>query len=169
MKKICMAAYTHYLADPRPRREAETLARRGHQVDFISLAEAGAPPVETVRGVRVFRMSQRRYRGGSEASYILSYVTFFLRVTIKIFSLFLKERYDIIYLHTMPDFIVFVGLLPKLFGAKVVLNIHDMMPELYMSKFGISESHLLIRFLKLQEYLSIAFADKVICVHHPHR
>jgi glycosyltransferase involved in cell wall biosynthesis len=44
-----------------------------------------------------------------------------------------------------------------------------MMPELYMSKFGISEKHLLIRMLAFQEQLSIRLADKVICVHDPHR
>jgi hypothetical protein len=50
MKKICMVAYTNYLSDARPRREAETLARRGDQVDFIALAEKNRPSVETVQG-----------------------------------------------------------------------------------------------------------------------
>ena len=35
MKKIPMIAYTHHLSDPRVRREAEALAERGDQVDFI--------------------------------------------------------------------------------------------------------------------------------------
>jgi glycosyltransferase involved in cell wall biosynthesis len=69
----------------------------------------------------------------------------------------------------MPDLLVLVGLIPRLFGARIVLNIHDMMPELYMSKFGVSEKHPLIRFLAFQEQLSIRMADKVICVHDPHR
>jgi glycosyltransferase involved in cell wall biosynthesis len=69
----------------------------------------------------------------------------------------------------MPDLLVLVGLIPKLLGARIVLNIHDMMPELYMSKFGISENHPLIRILAYQEQFSIRLADKVICVHDPHR
>ena len=36
-----MVAYTNYLSDARPRREAETLVRRGDQVDFIALGEKG--------------------------------------------------------------------------------------------------------------------------------
>ena len=60
-----------------------------------------------------------------------------------------------VYVHTMPDLLVLAALIPKLFGARVVLNLHDMMPELYMSKFGISEKHPLIRFLAFQEQLSI--------------
>jgi len=62
-----------------------------------------------------------------------------------------------------------VGLIPKILGARIVLNIHDMMPELYMSKFGISEKHPLIRLLAFQEQFSIRLADKVISVHDPHR
>lgn len=169
MKKICMVAYTNYLSDARPRREAETLARRGDQVDFISLAESSRPSTEIIEGVRLFRLSQMRYRGGSSLSYVLSYVRFLCTATLKLVRLFRKERYDIVYMHTMPDLIVLVGLIPKLFGARIVLNIHDMMPELYMSKFGISEEHPLIRFLKFQEQFSIRLADKVICVHDPHR
>ena len=169
MKKICMVAYTNYLTDARPRREAETLVRRGDHVDFIALAEEGRPLMETVEGVKLFRVRQMRYRGSSGLSYLLNYLRFLCAATLKLMRLFRRERYDIIYVHTMPDLIVLVGLIPKLFGARIVLNIHDMMPELYMSKFGISEKHVLIRLLAWQEQFSIRLADKVICVHDPHR
>jgi len=164
-----MVAYTNYLSDARPRREAETLARRGDQVDFIALGEKDRPSIETVQGVRVFRMKQLRYRGSGGLSYGLSYLRFLCVATLKLVGLIRKERYDIVYVHTMPDLLVLVGLIPKLLGARIVLNIHDMMPELYMSKFGISENHPLIRILAYQEQFSIRLADKVICVHDPHR
>jgi glycosyltransferase involved in cell wall biosynthesis len=169
MKKICMVAYTNYLSDARPRREAETLVRRGDHVDFIALAEKDRPSVEVIEGVRLFHLRQMKYRGASGVSYVFAYLGFFWAATLKLLALFRKERYDIVYIHTMPDLLVLVGLIPKLFGAKVVLNIHDMMPELYMSKFGISEKHPLIRLLAFQEQFSIWFADRVISVHHPHR
>jgi glycosyltransferase involved in cell wall biosynthesis len=169
MKKICMVAYTNYLSDSRTRREAEALARRGDRVDFIVLGERDRPTIETVKGVQIFRVRQLRYRGGGGLSYGFSYLRFLLAATLKLVRLFMRERYDIVYVHTMPDLLVLVGLIPKLLGAKIVLNIHDMMPELYMSKFGISEGHPLIRLLAFQEQFSIRFADKVICVHNPHR
>ncbi len=164
-----MVAYTNYLSDARPRREAETLARRGDQVDFIALGEKDRPSIETVQGVRVFRVKQQRYRGSGGLSYGASYLRFLCAATLKLLGLFRKERYDIVYVHTMPDLLVLVGLIPRLFGARIVLNIHDMMPELYMSKFGIKENHPLIRVLAFQEQFSIRLADKVICVHDPHR
>jgi glycosyltransferase involved in cell wall biosynthesis len=44
-----------------------------------------------------------------------------------------------------------------------------MMPEVYMSKFSIPETHPLIQILAFQEQLSVHFAHKAICVHEPHR
>ena len=169
MKKICMVAYTNYLSDARPRREAETLARRGDQVDFISLREKDRPATEMVNGVRLRRVGMMRYRGSSGVSYMLSYLRFIVTATFKLLGLFLKERYDVIHVHTMPDFAVVVGLLPRLLGARLILDIHDMMPELYMSKFNIPGHHPLIRFLAFQEQMSIRLANHVICVHEPHR
>jgi len=169
MKKICMVAYTNYLNDARPRREAEALVRRGDHVDFIALGEKDRPSFEIVQGVNVFRVKQLRYRGGGFLKYGFSYFRFLCASTIKLLRLHLKQRYDVIYVHTMPDLLVLVAMIPKLFGARVILNIHDMMPEMYMSKFGLSEKHPLIRILAMQEQFSIWLADKAICVHHPHR
>ena len=36
----------------------------------------------------------------------------------------------------MPDFLIFTAVIPKLLGAKVVLDMHDLMPEVYMAKYG---------------------------------
>lgn len=164
-----MIAYTNYLSDARPRREAETLVRRGDRVDFIALGEKNAPAIETVEGVRLLRVKQLKYRGSSGARYVLSYLRFLGAVTARLLRLNGKERYDVVYVHTMPDLLVLAALIPKLMGARVVLNLHDMMPELYMSKFGIPEKHPLIRFLAWQEQLSIRLADRAISVHDPHR
>lgn len=164
-----MVAYTNYLSDARPRREAETLVRRGDRVDFIALADGSEAAIENVNGVRLMRLRQHRYRGSSGIRYVGAYLRFIAASSFRVMRLFQRGRYDVVYVHTMPDLLVLAGLVPKLFGAKIVLNIHDMMPELYMSKFGISQEHWLVRLLKLEEWFSTRLADKVICVHHPHR
>lgn len=164
-----MVAYTNYLTDARPRREAEALAARGDKVDFLALREEGRPSTERIEGVGVVRVMMERYRGGSTLLYIGNYVLFFLLATFKTAFLFVKYRYDVIYVHTMPDFMVFAASIPKTFGAKVVLDMHDTMPELYMSKFGLGDRHFLIRLVAFQERLSANFADRIVCVHHPHR
>jgi glycosyltransferase involved in cell wall biosynthesis len=168
-KKILMVAYTNYVTDARPRREAETLASRGDDVTFIGLSEKTRPDQEQINGVNIIRVSFGRYRGDSGLRYVIHYLKFFIAASFLVARYYVKRRYDIVYVHTMPDFMVFVGLFPKILGAKIVLNIHDMMPELYMSKFSIGERHVLIRLLKVHEKISCWFADDVICVHHPHK
>ena len=51
-------------------------------------------------------------------------------------------------------------------GAKVVLDIHDIVPEFYASKFNVKESSFAFRLLLLIERLSIAYCDHVIISNH---
>jgi glycosyltransferase involved in cell wall biosynthesis len=84
-------------------------------------------------------------------------------------ALFFRHRYHVIQVHTMPDFMVFAAIIPRLFGANVVLDVHDLMPELYMSKFKVPATHPTIRRIAWVERKSIAFAHRAIAVHIPHR
>ncbi len=167
-KRVCMVAYTHYRSDARPRREAQALVARGDQVDFLSLGEGASRRENMVGGVNVIELPARRYRGGNSLSYLVSYLWFFARALARLTRRHLKRRYDVIHVHTLPDFMVFTAIFAKAMGAKVVLDVHDTMPELYQSKFATHKGHPLIRLLRLQERLACAFADRVICVHEPH-
>ena len=53
----------------------------------------------------------------------------------------IRERYDLIHVHSVPDFEVFAALFPKLTGSKVILDIHDIVPEFYAASFGHPTSH----------------------------
>jgi len=67
----------------------------------------------------------------------------------------------------MPDFIVFAAFIPRLFGSRVFLDIHDTMPESYMARFKLPKSHWMIVLLRFQEVVSARFASEVISVNHP--
>jgi glycosyltransferase involved in cell wall biosynthesis len=169
MAKICMIAYTFYTRDPRVRREAEALAGRGDSVDFICLKEADKAGRRSYDGVNLYPLSVGRYQGDSTLLYLAKYASFFLRASFLVSLLFMRKRYDIIQIHTMPDFLVFTAFIPKLFGAKVILDVHDLMPELYMCKFRSGPRHFIVRLITWIERRSIAYADKAISVHIPHR
>ncbi len=169
MARICMVAFTEYPYDPRPRREAEALAARGDEVDFICLYSEGYGENTMLNGVRLLPIRIDRYRGGKSGSYLAAYFRFFLRAFRTLNTMHLQKRYDIVQVHTMPDFMVFTTLLAKLLGAKVILDVHDLMPEAYMSKFGKDRASLLIRMITWVERSSVRFADRAIAVHAPHR
>jgi glycosyltransferase involved in cell wall biosynthesis len=164
---ILMIAYTDYQSDPRVIREAEAAAAAGLEVDVLALRSPGDPQLEELRGVRVFHLAQSRYRGGGHLKYVLAYLQFFLRCLFKVSFLFLKRRYLVIHVNNMPDFLVFSTVLPKILGAKVILDIHDPMPNTFASKFRAGEHSLFYRVLLWQELLSARYSDRVVTVHDP--
>ncbi len=164
---ILMVAYSYYESDPRVIREAEAAVDGGFDVDFLALRRAGTAPMEMVRGVRLIRLNQAKYRGGGHLQYLIEYVMFFIRCFLKTTSLFFRRRYRAIHVNNMPDFLVFVTLIPRLFGTKVILDIHDPMPNTFASKFKGRENGFFYRVLLWQERLSAAYCSQVITVHHP--
>ncbi|HJV33443.1 glycosyltransferase family 4 protein, partial [Geomonas sp.] len=161
MSRVAVVLYSYYPQDPRPRREAEALVEEGIPVEVICLRAPGQAAEETINGVRLHRLAQRRYRGG-KLVYIRQYLSFILRAFLKLTVLYLRRRFEVVHVHNMPDILVFSALVPKLCGSRVILDLHDPMPELYMTKFLIQENHVAIRLLKHLEQWSIRFADMVI-------
>ena len=161
-----MVAYTFYEADNRVRRYAEALAKRGDVVDAIALRREGQTPFEVIRGVRVYRIQKRLIDERGPFTYLRKLLMFFFRSAWMLTVRHLKEPYDVIHVHSVPDFEVFATLIPRLMGARVILDIHDIVPEFYASKFKVSERSLVFRWLLLVEKLSIAYSDHVIISNH---
>lgn len=163
---VCMLAYTFYESDNRVRRYAEALAKRGDRVDAIVLRREGQPRRETVRGVHVYRIQRRVRNEQSPISYLAKLLIFLVRSAIAVTLLHLKRRYDVIHVHSVPDFEVFATILPRLMGAKVILDIHDIVPEFYASKFKVQQESWSFRALVLLEKLSTAYCNFVIIANH---
>jgi glycosyltransferase involved in cell wall biosynthesis len=67
--------------------------------------------------------------------------------------------------NTMPDYLVFVALYPKLTGARVVLHLHEPIPELFETMFeGRWYTPAFVTLVTIAEEVSIAFADHCLTV-----
>ena len=86
-------------------------------------------------------------------------------MAVKATLLFLRQRYVCIQVNTMPDFLVFTTLIPRLFGSKILLDMHEPIPELWITKFGKSRFSLIIGLQMSIEQLAIKYADMVITVN----
>jgi glycosyltransferase involved in cell wall biosynthesis len=161
MTRIATIHYSQYPQDPRPRREAEALVDAGMPVDVICIRGAGQSAREVINGVTIHRLSLPKTRGG-KLSYIMEYVAMFALASVKLSLLHMRYRFDIVHVHNMPDFLVFAAILPKLCGSRVILDLHDPMPELYRTKYALGEESRVIRLLKTLERWSIRFADLVL-------
>jgi len=166
MKNVLMIAYTNYEYDARVRREAETLARiGGFRVVILGLKADKRPRSFKLRGVEISEINQKKYTGSDKLRYIFSYLEFLVRCFLRCTWLLMKGRVDIVHVHNMPDFMVFAASVPRVMGRKVILDIHDTMPETYLSKFRNRQS-LVFKLLDFEESVSTAMAHRVICVNH---
>jgi glycosyltransferase involved in cell wall biosynthesis len=166
MARILVIAYTNYAFDGRVKRHAEALAARGDEVDVLSLADEQDG---MINGVNVIGLRIPRYRGASRSSYVRSYLRFFTVATWTAMRLSLKRRYDVAVVCTMPDAAVLCAVPTRLAGTRILLDIHDTMPELYRDKFGGRRGALGARLLMIGERLCAGRADLVLAVHELHR
>ena len=161
--RVAMLLHGQYPWDERVKREAQALVDAGHEVDVICLKQSPDEQArETVDGVRVFRLPMRRGFGNERAAYLFEYGAAFAGCMWRLTVLNARRRYDVVQIHTLPDALVFASASAKLTGARVVLDIHDLMPELYMSKFDLAEESRVVRVLRSLERSSTRYADRVI-------
>ena len=166
-RAVCMIAYTNYTIDARVRREAETLVASGYRVSCLTNRNKGTETTYVLNGVEVQELAVPKYRGKSTVAYILSYLRFLAAATVACLGRLVKGDIDVVHVHNLPDFLVFAAVLPRLVGKKVVLDIHDSVPETFATKFA--GNLVLHKALCLEERVSAAVAHKVICVNHPQR
>ena len=162
MKRICIIRQQYFPSCVRVRKEALALIEKGFMVDVICMKAQNEKKTETYKGVRVYRLSMQRHRGRM-LNYIFEYLWFFCLASTKLCLLYFRNKYDFIQVNTLPDFLVFVTLIPKLFGAKVILDLHEPSPELYGTLFG-SDKKFLLKLVAFFEQLSISYVDKAITV-----
>lgn len=157
--RVCMVVHAYYEGDARVRRYAESLAANGHRVDVLALRAPDKQKREELRGVQVHRLPLSRHRGGL-LRYLFEYVWFTLLCGCVL--LWRCRRYDVVHVHNMPDFLVFAAFWPRVFGRVVLLDVHDLMPEVYCSKFKTSVQHPGLWPIRAQEWLSHRFASACI-------
>ena len=161
MTRVAMVVMSDYPADPRVRREAEALARVGVSVDVICVRGPGESPWEVCGSIvahRVFRNQSRERLAG----YLVFTILFAMIACWRLFWMSLRHKYDLVQIHNMPDYLVFVGLWQKLLRRPVVLDIHDLTVELFESRWHEGRFRILLPFIRWTEKLACGFADHII-------
>ncbi|MEO9483354.1 MAG: glycosyltransferase family 4 protein [Ekhidna sp.] len=165
---MAVVVYSELSRDARVRKAIDVALEEGCRVHCFSLKEQG----RRYKGeeIKYVNTGVNQYRGDSKVKYLVSYIAFFLSVLVRLSISGLRNNYKIIHVHNMPDFLVFCSIIPKIRGAKIILDIHDSMPKVFVEKFkkGLVSSFTK-SVLKFQERMSAAFADSVITVHEPYK
>jgi glycosyltransferase involved in cell wall biosynthesis len=163
-KRVCFIrqSFVYPGGEANVRREVETLARAGFEVHIICLNSQRGEKLtaeEVIDGVHLYRIPVVRKKTGVKR-YVYEYLLFFLLAAFKVTRLHLKHPFDAIQVNTMPDFLVFASLVPKVLKSKVVLMMHEPVPELWETLYG-SRSP---RILEWVEQAALDYADAVLTV-----
>jgi glycosyltransferase involved in cell wall biosynthesis len=164
-----MIVHAYYEEDPRVRREAESLVKAGRPVQVLGLRQPGGPPTSEVDGVRVHHLDVQRHQGAGLGVYLREYLSFGARAMFASVRLHRHERFALVQVHSLPDFLVFAALPLRLVGVPVLLDLHEAMPEFFRSRFPGASNPLVHRLLLLQERLSIAASTATITVNQAMR
>ncbi len=162
--KVCILRHGYFPEDPRVRKEAMVLKHSGFQVDVICLKGEGESAREEWQGIRIYRIPLGHKRGGM-IRYLWEYAIGFLLMGLLFTRLHLKKKYDLAQVHTLPDFLIFSTLAGRLTGAKILLDLHELMPDFFYAKF---KNHPwatpLRKLIEFVEDRSIKFSDHTLTV-----
>ncbi len=150
----------NYIYEPMVQREAEALARAGYDVEVMCMRGDGRPDRIVVNGVTVTSLPVSQHKG-SKVRYALNYGSFFTLAAGTLAMRHLRRPYAVVQANSLPDFLVFAAIVPKLTGSRVIAYMHEPTPELAETIFG---SGLLTRILAGVEQWSMRFADHAVTV-----
>jgi len=160
-----MIVHAYYEEDPRVRRQAESLVAAGRPVLVLSLRRPELPAEDVLEGVHVRRLDEQRHQGAGLGTYLREYVSFLVRSSWAAVRLHRRHRFGLVQVHSLPDFLVFAALPLRIVGVSVLLDLHEAMPEFFVTRFPRAANPISHRLLLIQERLSIAFATHVLTVN----
>jgi glycosyltransferase involved in cell wall biosynthesis len=159
--RACIVAKYRYPMYSRLRQQARVLAEAGMDVDILCLRDGGRPAVERSGKITVYRVAGEKSRDGF-LKYLRFTFCFAGAAFFRLNRLLVRQPPDVLVVHTLPEFMVFVGIVHKILGRPVVLDCVDLSVEVFESKWGEGRLAPLGPLVRLSEKLSCRFADRIL-------
>jgi glycosyltransferase involved in cell wall biosynthesis len=154
--------------DRRVWQECRALAEAGWAVTVICPMGTGAPEADVVLdGVHVLRYPLRPAAGGP-LGYLREYGLALFHTARLALRVARSQRVDVVQACNPPDLFFLVALLLRPFGARFVFDHHDLVPELFLSRFP-GRGRTLYRLTRALERLTFVCADGVIATNESYR
>ena len=173
--RVCAITCDCYPDDPLVRRTAEAAASAGCNYHVICSMKEGQAKDELFNGVHVHRIKLRgrqgkplgRISGMPLGTMLVLWLIFSFLSSTKLTRLHIIHKFDVVHIHNLPDFLVFAALIPKIFGAQVVLHVQDVSPELMATRAIGWWRRIAVALARWQEHMSTSFADHVLTTGRP--
>ncbi len=161
MARICIVRQFFVPQDPRVRREIRALTGQGNSVDVVCMRGPDEARRERDGLLTIHRLPMTHRRAGVPR-YLFEYIVFPLLAALYVAWLDRRRRFDLVQVNSVPDWLVFAAIGPRLRGVPVLLDLHECMPEFFATKFGTTRRHPAVRVLNFLEQASIRFASFTI-------
>ena len=168
--RVLMLLHGFFPDEVRVAAEARAAVAAGFEVDVIALRHTGDLPTSIDEGARCFRLPLDHARGSGLGAVVREYVAFTALCALKAARLAVRRRYDVVQVHNPPDFLVLAAAVPRLLGARIVFDVHDLSSDMFNMRFedkrgsSVAES-----VLRVMERWAARAARVVLTVHEPYR
>ena len=149
--------------------ECQALRQAGFDVHVVCPQGLFKDPelFELRDGVSIHRFPLA-FASGRPASYLREYATAFWQILKLVRRLGRQRRFDVVHAGNPPDLLLLAAWPLKRKGARFIFDHHDVVPELFLARFGRSH-RLLYWFAHGLERLSFRLADVVISTNESYR
>src|SRR6266404_5111978 len=149
--------------DRRVWRESCALRDAGYEVTVICPQMRGCTlPEEEIDGIRICRHWISGEAGGL-LGFFLEYASALWGEARLAWRAWRRHRFRVIHLCNPPDLLFLVAWPFKLLGVRVIYDVHDLWPEMYVAKFG--KRGLLYWAVRLAERFTYRCADVVLATN----
>ena len=152
--------------DRRVWQECQALRDAGYTVVVVSpKMKSFVKPYEVIDGIHIYRHKIVEAKG--IVGFFAEYITALWGETILAWKSFFRHRFKLIHMCNPPDIIFAVAWPFKLFGVRVIFDVHDLWPEMFEAKF--QKRNLFYWAVRLAQRLNYACADVVIATNETNR
>jgi glycosyltransferase involved in cell wall biosynthesis len=149
--------------DNRVAKQLRALLANGYRVWVITQRHPGNEAYRRVPGLRLAEYAPPR-EPRSAVGYLAEYGYSLLMASMWSIRILARERIDIVQFCQPPDLYFLLAPLFKSARVRVVVDQRDLLPELYVARYG-SRNARLLRVVELFERFGQRAADEILCVN----
>jgi glycosyltransferase involved in cell wall biosynthesis len=156
-------------ADRRVWNEARSLTAAGWAVTIVCAqgVDRDAAPFEVLEGIEIHRYPLAPASGGP-VGYLREYAQAMWRIRKLVRKLARTTRFDIVHGCNPPDFLLLAARSLRRQGTRFVFDHHDLVPELFRSRFGGGTGPVYRVFVALEQ-IAFRLADVTIATNESYR
>lgn len=159
--RVCLIGKYLYPLDTRTKQQAQILEEYGIHTSIFCKGQANQQKHDKYGLIHIYKLGKEKNKLGFFGYLIETFsfgISCFLNLLIHQFT----KPYNIIVVHTLPEFLVFFTIIPKLFKVPIVLDARDLTVELLLSRWPKKRMRFVKNIAVIIEKVCCNFSDFII-------